>query len=258
MADPRSVLVTRPAAQSAPLCTALRDAGYRPHSLPLLDLEPISELPPRQRQLLLDLDQFQHLIFISGNAVRFGMARVEDFWPQLPACLSWYGIGGVTAAALADYGVIALQPAGDMTSEALLRLPELQAVSGQRVLIFKGEGGRDTLRRELLARGATVEELVCYRRLCPPMRPGALAAQLEQWQVGTILLSSGEGLANMLRLLSPEETLKLRDISMLVPSARVARQAESAGFTRVAVAENASDAAMLRALAGQAPGTGEH
>jgi len=64
-----------------------------------------------------------------------------------------------------------------------------------------------------------------------------------------VMISSGEGLANMLALLSPEETTKFSHITLMVPSPRVAQIARQAGFSSVVIAENASDSAMLRALA---------
>ena len=117
--------------------------------------------------MLLHLDQYQHVIFISSNAVHFGMALIEDHWPQLPLGLTWYAIGGATAAKLEHFGIEAITPGSVMTSEGLLALSLLQNVRDQRVLIVKGQGGRDTLAQELTRRGALVEELPCYCRCLP-------------------------------------------------------------------------------------------
>ncbi len=254
MAAEPGVLVTRPAGQGEALCRQLAAAGYRPLQQPLLELEPLAELAGPQRQHLLDLDLYRHIIFISANAVRFGLACIDDYWPQLPAGLNWYAIGGTTAALLYERGLAPLSPSREMTSEGLLALPELQQVGDERVLIVKGEGGRDTVRRELSSRGAKVDELACYRRSCPDLAPGVLAAQLAAADVEVILLSSGEGLANLLALLSEKETTKFRDMCLVVPSERVARMAQEAGFSQVVTADNASDEAMLRALQAYKPG----
>ena len=85
------------------------------------------------------------MIFISANAVRFGLALVDDYWPQLPTGLNWYAIGVATAAVLARHGIAAITPRRFMSSEGLLAVPALQHVSDQRVLIVKGEGGRECL-----------------------------------------------------------------------------------------------------------------
>ncbi|MEH6634296.1 MAG: uroporphyrinogen-III synthase [Halioglobus sp.] len=252
-----SVLVTRPAGQGASLCSALETAGYTVHAQPLLELHALPELSPLQRQLVLGLDLYQHVIFISGNAVRFGMDCIEGYWPQLPVGLTWYAIGDSTARLLLDRGIVAVTPGATMTSEGLLAVPQLQAVADQRVLIIKGEGGRATLQKELERRGAQVDQLACYRRSCPELPAGELAAKIALWRVDVVMISSGEGLANMEGLLRPAETTKFRHIGLIVPSERVARQAREAGFEQVVTAGNASDAAMFDALEEWQPSSGE-
>jgi uroporphyrinogen-III synthase len=185
------------------------------------------------------------------------MALIEDYWPRPPAGPSWYAIGAATARLLEQHGVAALAPREGMTSEDLLALPQLSDVAGHRVLLIKGEGGRETLREELGRRGAQVDELACYRRSCPALVPGELADKLSQWNIGLIMVSSGEGLANLLALLSPQETSKFTTITLVVPSGRVAQMAVAAGFVRVVTAENASDGAMVRALEAWQSSAGE-
>ena len=243
-----AVLVTRPSQQAAALCASLEARGYVVRRLPLLELEPLEALDPAERQRVLDLDLYQHVIFVSANAVRFGMAWIEDVWPQLPVGLNWYAVGDRSAALLASHGPSVISPEHDMSSEGLLRLPPLNSVAGQRVLIVRGQGGRTTLREELSARGARVEDLACYRRTRPQLAAGELAENLGNWGVGIVLISSGEGLQNLLALLSPEETTKFRGIILIVPSQRVADMAREAGFSRIVTAENATDGAMLGAL----------
>ena len=232
-AEPR-VLVTRPEGQAAPLLALLRQAGYQPLHQPLLTLVPLPTLPPEQRRLVLELDRYQHVIFISANAVRYGMTCIEDCWPQLPEGIRWYAIGGTTAALLAEHGVVPITPGGAMNSEGLLAVAELQQVAAERDALSK--------------RGASVDELACYRRRCPELAPGALAKTLGAGPVEAVLVSSGEGLQNLLTLLSREESTKFRDICLVVPSTRVAGMAREAGFRQVCTAANASDAAMLAAL----------
>ena len=94
-----SVLITRPAGQADSLCSALQARGFDTHQQPFLELCPLPALAPADRQQLYNLDQFGHIIFISGNAVRFGMEEIESHcrsyrWaltgmrlaPRQPAC----------------------------------------------------------------------------------------------------------------------------------------------------------------------------
>src|SRR6056297_1188806 len=211
--DAPVVLVTRPEGEAAEaLCRSVRAAGFRVNAQPLMTILPISPLGPAQHQRVRQLDWYQHVIFVSANAVR------------------------------------AETPGDQMHSEGLLALSSLAAVEGQRVLIVKGEGGRDTIRRTLEGRGARVDELACYRRGCPSLAPGALAAMLERWAIDIVLISSGEGLCNFVELLRPAEPTNFSQLSLIAPSERVAELARAAGFDRIVTAANASDAAMLHAL----------
>ena len=256
MATEPAVLVTRPEGQARELCAGLAAAGMRPLHRPMLVLEPVPGPDAAQRELLLTLDSFAHIIFISANAARFGLAWIDGFWPQLPAGIHWYAIGERTAAVLAERGLAPLTPGQDMTSEGLLALPTLQAVAGERVLIVCGVGGRDQLREQLGARGAEVQALVCYRRRAPTLPHGEMARTLRDEQIRLVILSSGEGLANFTALLPPDETTKLQALTVLVPSARVAAQARESGWSQVLVARNASDAAMLAAAQAWCSGEG--
>lgn len=217
--------------------------------LPLLALEPLRPLPASQRQLVLDLDLYQHIIFVSANAVRYGMEVIEDYWPQLPTGLHWYAVGKSTAKALASWGVRARTPGRQMTSEGLLKLPGLLSPRGERVLLVKGEGGRGTLAEVLGRRGARVDALRCYRRGPSGVSAETLFSTLEHGPVSVILISSGEGLSQLLALPGVAESTSLRDMTLVLPSDRVAEQAAEAGFEQRVVAENASDEAMLQALA---------
>ena len=117
-ARPLRVLVTRPAGEAADaLCAALGAAGYEAFSLPLLELSALPEPTPVQRHMLQDLAHYQHIIFVSSNAVRFGMAWVYDYWPQLPVGINWYAIGDATANSLARYDIKAITRLWDLSKE---------------------------------------------------------------------------------------------------------------------------------------------
>jgi uroporphyrinogen-III synthase len=256
MAADTGVLVTRPAGQADDLCAELSAHGFRPVAQPMLELLPLEQPDNASRQCLLHLDGYGHVIFISANAVRFGLDWIDGYWPQLPAGIHWYAIGERTAAMLSDRGLAPLSPGSNMTSEGLLALPSLQSVQGERVLIVRGVGGRETLRQSLEARGAHVDSLVCYERRPVSLEPAALAALLDREQVDLVLLSSGEGLAHFTALLPHGETTKLRELTVIVPSQRVAQQAAALGWRRVRVADSATDDAMVEAARAWSSGEG--
>jgi len=238
-------LVTRPSSAAAPLCEALTCLGYTAHHQTLLELHQLAENTPEIETYIDSLERYQHLIFISGNAVHFGMKTILERRPGLPQGVNVYAIGQTTAELLQGFGLSVLCAGAEMTSENLLTLAPLAQVEGQKILIVKGEGGRTTLRDTLSARGAEVDELACYQRKCPQLPHGDLAAKIAQWNIDVVLLTSGEGFCNMLTLLSRDETINLYTKPLIVPSVRVAQMARDAGFTAVYEAKNATNDAML-------------
>jgi len=255
----RRILVTRPVGQADFLLHSLSNLGANPVHLPLLAIESLSALNDAEkirqaRTLVQELDNFSKIIFISTNAVHYGTELIENFWPQLPPGIEWYGIGSATQLALQQcditphdiHGELANNPIANntMTSESLLNLPAFANLQQQRILIVQGDGGRELLARVMRQRGAKVDNLVCYRRRVP-------ADLINKWQtvsnmsLDVVLISSGEGLQNWLKL---PDIDRFSNRLMIAPSERVAEQARAAGFSLVITAENASDRAMLKAL----------
>lgn len=255
-----AVLVTRPAGQADRLCAGLAAAGYRAVHQPLLAVTPIDPLDADQQGLIRALDGYEHCLFVSANAARFGLDCVFREWAEWPRSVQCYAVGDTTADVLRAAGIRVLTPGENMTSEGLLALPSLQGLAGQNVLIVKGEGGRNALRDALLGQGACVDELRCYRRSAPDLTPQALQGLLRRERVTRILVSSGEVLENLMALLHPAAGTPpdLSGLSLVVPSARVAEQARAAGWRDVAVATNASDDAMLSAMQQSMSAQGEH
>ena len=244
----RAVLVTRPQQQAHGLCQLVRDAGFKPVAQPMMEIRPLQELLPAQLQLVIDLDLFQHVIMVSSNAVQWGMDWIDRYWPQLPQGMTWYAMGATSADMLSTYGVGVKQPDADMSSEGLLTLAGLQDVAGERALIIKGVGGRSHLAEVLAARGARVDQLSVYERVLPSLTGAELLAVLQKNQFAALLVTSGEGLHNMLSLLPGDEQSTLREIPLVVPGQRVAKLAGDSGFRTVFTARNATDKAIMETL----------
>jgi uroporphyrinogen-III synthase len=136
-----------------------------------------------------------------------------------------------------------------MNSEELLSSAPL-AAAGQRVLLLRGEGGRTLLAETLRARGAELRECALYRRELPSTAAAALAEALCTRTPDALLAGSGETLGHLLGLLAgmPAGTIPAHAL-LVVPGARVAAIAAERGGFEVVVADNATDAAMLAALA---------
>jgi uroporphyrinogen-III synthase len=250
----KTILVTRPAGRADDLTIAIEAAGGSVRHIPLLELVPLDRVADAEqwlhtRECVAHLGRYERVIAVSVNAVDYGLDWIMRNWQErVPPQIRWYGIGAATVAALAGWNIDA-QGAADMTSEALLALPELQQVKGEQFLILRGVGGRETLAQTLRARGAEVDYAECYRRRRPQLDT---VQQTALWQppADAVCVNSGETLANLWEYL-PEPARRLyHRVPLLVPGERVAQQARALGFERVVVAANAGTAATLAALSG--------
>ena len=243
------ILVTRPAHQAEGLCKLIEAQGGRAYRFPALEI--LDPLDPRPLQLTAaQLDDYDWAIFISANAVDRALATILALrdWPE-PTRIAV--IGRSSAQALQRHGLSPdLVPENRFDSEALLALPAMQRVEGQHVVIFRGDGGREHLAETLRQRGARVDYVEAYRRARPSADSGPL---LEQWQAGAIdivVVNSAESLNNLADLVGKTGAVLLRKTPLLVVSERMVPLAQQLGLRQTpVVAENATDAAVLQALA---------
>lgn len=245
----RRILVTRPKGQADALSALIRQAGGEPIEVPAIEIGELADLAPFHA-VADRLDAFDAAIFVSRNAVRKALALINARrggrpWP---AHLLLATVGSGSREELAAHGITgAIAPEGQSDSEALLALREFSAVSGKRIVIFRGEGGRTVLGDTLVARGARVEHAACYRRLRPPESGALLAAAWQGGKLDAVMASSGEGLANLLEMLGGEGPRRLARSVLVVPHTRVAAEAARYGLEQVVVS-GPGDAQMVAAL----------
>lgn len=252
----RRILITRPAGRADDLSAAIAAAGGTAVHVPMLVVEPLDAQRDaaewqRAAQNLQRLATYRRVIAISINAVHYGMQWLQQSQgPTAPSAtgIEWYGIGAATAAEFGRWGIVARGGGLGATSEALLALPELQQVRGESILILRGVGGRETLAGVLRERGAEVDYAECYRRTAPRL-DDSQRRLLQQAGFAAVCVNSAETLRNFFDAAnSALPSGSYRTTALLVPSERVARQAEELGFERVIVAANAGTEATLTAL----------
>jgi uroporphyrinogen-III synthase len=244
----RAVLVTRPAGLGDRLGSLMRAQGCETVFLPAIEIIP-PEDPARLEEIIGRLDQFDIAVFVSPTAAASALAAVSARrgWP---AGLRYAAIGSGTARTLREAGIAeVLAPQGRADSEALAALPELGEVAGRRVVIFRGQGGREFLRDALEARGARVEYAECYQRVLPKTDTAPLLARWRRGGLDAVSVTSAQGLDNLFALLGPDGTALLRATPMFVPHPRVGQAARRLGVQQV-IETGASDEDLVEAVAG--------
>lgn len=251
---PETVVITRPRAQAAALAQGVAALGRTVEVLPLLDIFPLDDQNELQRTLAA-LDGYALVAFVSPNAIDAAFAHIAA-WPRGVA-LAVLGEG--SRAALASHGVddgnATIFGPADSTrsdSENLLKSLDLAALAGKRVLIVRGESGRELMADGLRDAGAVVTTVAAYRRSVPALSP-ELAASLQRLlaQENDWIITSSEalrGLAALVRELGGEAAVvKLQQQHLIVPHARIAETAAALGLTRLTLT-GSGDAALLAAL----------
>jgi uroporphyrinogen-III synthase len=236
------IAVTRPRDQAAPLARRIEHAGGIPLLFPLLDIAPVGDQSALREQVS-RLPQFDLAIFISPNAVQYGMAAIRAMG-ELQQKLKIATVGQGSAKALRELGIAnIIAPAERFDSEGLLALPELQDVAGWRVLILRGDGGRELLGDTLRARGATVEYAACYRRSKPQQDIAALLDAAPD----VITVTSSEALDHLWQMLGDARRDSVYGIPLFVPHQRIAELAQRQGWRQVLLT-GAGDDGLLSAL----------
>ncbi len=244
----KTIVVTRPAAQAAGLADAISAAGGLPMIFPLLTIEPPASLL-ELKEAVQDLPATYLAIFISPNAVAYALPEIlaKGGWPRqvLPAA-----VGQGTVKVLAEAGIFGtVAPQLRFDSEALLALSALQPakVEGKKILIFRGDGGRDFLADSLRQRGAMVRCVTCYRRLGPTTGMTPLLGAWQAKALDAMTVSSSEGLRYLWEGLNAEGRAALCKTPLFVPHARIAETAQDLGLSEIILTAGA-DKGLLEGL----------
>ena len=218
---------------------ALRAAGMDAVGLPLIDIRRVADTQPMQ-QAWRDLPGLTLVMFVSANAVlHFMQQRPADAaWPAQVLAAS---TGPGTSAALHAAGLPAaalLEPAGPVyDSEALWQQLQGRAWAGRRVLVVRGEQGRDWLADRFSQAGATVAFVAAYRRRLPRLAAAEqrLLDQALQQPVSCLWLFSSAQAVDHLGRLAP--TADWSRCSAVASHPRIVAAARQLGFADVALGE---------------------
>jgi uroporphyrinogen-III synthase len=240
----KGVVVTRPTQQARALARLIEDAGASPILFPAIEIRDVEDIGPFTR-LIDRLDGFDLAVFISPNAIERAL-RLIQARRKLPPQLKIAAIGGGSVKALERHGVTGvIAPQGRYDSEALLERSEI--AGARRVVIFRGEGGREHLGDTLSARGAAVEYAECYRRVKPALDPAPLLRAWSGGGVHAVTATSSEGLRNFAEMIGAPGRERLRRTPVFVPHPRIAEAARALEIQAVIVT-GPGDAGVLDGL----------
>jgi len=242
-------LVTRPDAQSQHLCDLIKGAGGCYFRFPVLEIV-TSDKPELLQAAIQQLDQFDIAVFISANAVERVMLPLQASrdWPQ---SVQIAVIGKRSAEEMGRLGLaVDLCPEHQFDSDGLLALPALQAIGDKRIVIFRGNGGRDYLANQLRDRGAEVHYVEAYQRRRPLDCDLEGLKQFLQQDKFIITAYSNESLQNLMDMVDDQTRNILCAQLLVVVSSRMKPLVSKLGFgLEPVVAQSALDEDVLLAIA---------
>ncbi|MBU3603642.1 uroporphyrinogen-III synthase [Polynucleobacter sp. AP-Kaivos-20-H2] len=267
----KTIIVTRPSGQARQLIEVLTKAieasGVGKRSLPEILSLPLLTIVPKSDGHLADhiattLSDADLAIFVSPNAIESVMRLLERDWQDFSKKIIPIGVmGGSSHLALKNHGVGSednptpiIIPGNNehWDSEGLWK--ELQSLKwnwqGKKVVIFKGEGGRDWLADTLKKAGATVEAISTYTRV--PLDIDNPAWQLVRemdLSKSLWLLTSSEAVRYLGEVMKDQSTQNLNVASALCPHHNIADAAEIIGFGEVFTSEPGDEALIKSTLA---------
>ncbi len=249
-------MVTRPEHQAQPFCDMLSQQGAQVIRLPLIEIAALP-LDKNTRRILAQTELPDFAVFISPNAVAHGLAVLQQHKPLLNK-LKLVTIG--KASALKMQQILGrepdIYPTEQYNSEALLALDSMQAeqVRNKKVIIFRGQGGRELLADSLRQRGAQVHYAQVYRRIRPQLQTGILDNIWNGPLVPDIIsLSSNEALNNLLAMHdTPADRHYLPQLlhtPLVVVTEKMRSNARQQGFTEhILLAAKAANEALLESV----------
>jgi uroporphyrinogen-III synthase len=234
----RRVLLTRPCAKSRELTKLLSEKEVFSLSHPLVEIHAINNIDKPTC-----IDEADIVIAISENAVRFARQQISN-WPKNVIYLA---VGSATQSQFTTLGIAAETP-DYPTTEGLLKLACLSQVHNKNVTIIRGQGGREVLAQTLIQRGASVSYLEVYQRQLIDMNPPDCELQWQQYQINTIVVTSGEILLHIYANVGEKSLSWLQDLWLVVPSERIATMAKNLGASNVSISHGADNESIVKIL----------
>jgi uroporphyrinogen-III synthase len=267
----KTIVVTRPSGQARQLIEVLTSSieasGIAQRGFPEILSLPLLTIVPKTDEALADqiasiLQNTDLAIFVSPNAIECVMRLLERNWQDFSKNIIPIGVmGGSSQLALRNHGIgREAKPTPIMIpnnteqwdSEGLWH--ELQSLNWQwetkRVVLFKGEGGRDWLADTLKNAGAQVDAISTYTRIPLDIdNPAWQAIHDMDFSKSLWLLTSSEAVRYLGDVIQDQFNQGLGNASALCSHQNIADAAKTIGFGEVFTTEPGDEALIKASLA---------
>jgi uroporphyrinogen III methyltransferase / synthase len=246
----KRIVITRAAPQSGVLAKVLEVLGAIPVVLPLVEFGEPEDFGPLDAAIA-RLDQFDWMIFTSGQAVRAFLARGKDLGASLHPLdnrLRIAAVGPVCAEAVRQAGlpveyIARLHNGVGLANELGGRLQ-----SGS-VLLPRSDRANPDLPAALKTHGAQVTEVIAYRTLQPGEVDRQKLGRISAGDTDAVLFFSPSAVQSFAELVGVEHFLDLqKDLAITAIGPVTAESLRKFKVERIVVAADTTSAAVVQAL----------
>lgn len=234
------IIVTRPSPDGPELVNQLISEGFYARHVPLFTILPCPHPIFLQSQLDI-LSPNDIVIALSPRVITSLKASGESI--LFPNHVNYVAVGQKTASAFQEWTKMPVSyPKKEENSEGLLALPLLSTVLQKRILILRGNQGREWLADNLKRRGGIISYMECYKRI-----PISYSTDdILNWPKNTIIiLTSTESLYYLNALIS--KPLR-HHFTLIVCSERIAKKATQFYWSNIILSKSANNQILFKTI----------
>ena len=219
-----ALISTRPYEKNICLLRELENTNVSLLNFPLTEIVGLKDYVEFD-SILNDLKKYQHIIFISTNAVRYFIERFKNLPIKLPDHIILSSIGPSTQEALKnEFNRNVYCPKETYDSKNLMKNKIFDNLKDKKVLIIRGGGGREVLKDILEEKGAEVNYGECYIRNYLPINFKQLKTEIKPFNQIYLLITSHESAKHFLNQNSEQDLDWLDSINIIVNHRRIKKE----------------------------------
>ncbi len=243
-----NILVPRPRPQSQTIATLIEAHGGTAILFPVIEITAPDNFTSLD-QALTQLSEVDLIILVSVAAVNGLVARQRALSITLPERVKVAAVGAKTAAQCQSLGIrVDFVPGQRINSEGLLECIDGFSIKDKKIVIFRGQSGRDLLKTALQKSGGKVRYAESYRRRTTSQSIQPIIKKWQRGDINVVLITSVSILESLIALLGKSNFRLLKETRIITISHRIASACTQAGIDHVVVADSPTDDSVLEML----------
>ncbi len=241
-----TLAIVRPAPECHQLVERLNDAGIPAIAAPIMTFEPGRDAE-QWPAILASLKPADIIIAVSKTAVTFSSQIMTQHNIKWRKDVHYIAVGESSAEQLKAATGQTVHFPQQADSEGVLALPILGNVTQRRIVILRGQNGRELIKDTLAAKGACVAYCEVYQRHWQHIEPSQLYRRWHNKVTGVVITSQAQ-LEHLWASCAPQHQTWLQSLPLWVPSKRVALYAQNLGFRTISSVNSAANSALFATL----------